>query len=241
MAVAIVLAAGSGSRMNSDIAKQYLKIKDKEVLYYSLKVFEDNNNIDAIILVTRKEDIAYCQENIVDKYGFNKVKNICEGGSERYYSVYNGLMCAGALPDEQRDIVMIHDGARPFVNDVMIQDSIDAIKERCSACTVGMPVKDTIKVVREINGERIGVETPDRSTLYQIQTPQTFRYDMLMSAYENMFRNKNGNITDDTMIAEQYAGVLSVVVPGSYENIKITTPEDLEVAEKFLEKNLKKF
>lgn len=236
MAVAIVLAAGSGSRMNSSVAKQFLKIKGKEVLYYSLRTFQENDDIDEIILVTRNEDIEYCRKSIVDEYGFDKVKSICEGGTERYFSVYNGLKQAGTLPEHEREIVMIHDGARPFVTDNMIQESIDTIRNGCGACTVGVPVKDTIKIVKKIDGAAIGIKTPDRSTLYQIQTPQTFRYDMLMSAYNKMLADKNHNITDDTMVAEQYEGIPSVIVPGLYENLKITTPEDLEIAEKLVEK-----
>ena len=225
MAVAIILAAGGGSRMKSDVAKQYLQLRGKEILYYSLKTFQENKNIDAIILVTRKEDVDFCKASIVDKYGFNKV-----------IEVYKGLMSAKTLPEENRDIVLIHDSARPFVTDEMIDSSIKTIKNGNSACTVGMPVKDTIKIVEQIDGKAVGIRTPDRSTLYQIQTPQTFRYDMLVSAYEKMFENENHNITDDTMIAEQYEGMLSVIIPGAYENIKITTPEDLDIAEKFIEK-----
>ena len=236
MAVAIILAAGGGSRMKSDVAKQYLQLRGKEILYYSLKTFQENKNIDAIILVTRKEDVDFCKASIVDKYGFNKVIEVCQGGSERYHSVYKGLMSAKTLPEENRDIVLIHDSARPFVTDEMIDSSIKTIKNGNSACTVDMPVKDTIKIVEQIDGKAVGIRTPDRSTLYQIQTPQTFRYDMLVSAYEKMFENENHNITDDTMIAEQYEGMLSVIIPGAYENIKITTPEDLDIAEKFIEK-----
>jgi len=232
MALAIVLAAGKGSRMKSEVAKQYIELKGKEVLYYSLKRFQDNDNIDAIILVTRDEDIEYCQNEIVNKYGFTKVIKICTGGKERYNSVYEGLKNIKEIIGYNKDIVMIHDGARPFVTDDMINDSIKAAME-FGACTVAMPVKDTIKIVDE---NKFGLETPDRRFLYQVQTPQTFKFDVLFEAYNEMLKEENYNITDDTMLVEQYKGVRSKMVEGAYENIKITTPDDIEIAEKLIEK-----
>lgn len=251
MAVAVVLAGGNGSRMKSDVAKQYMLLCGKEVLFYSLYTFQNHDDIRDIILVTREEEISYCRKNIVERYGFDKVKTICAGGRERYESVYNGLLSADAAED---DIVLIHDAARPFVTAQMIDDSISTARE-CGACTVGMPVKDTIKIVNE---NKFGIDTPERSSVYQVQTPQTFRYGLLTSAYEKMMQrtedvSKTGNvsnvtdkmkcvgernykITDDTMLVEQYKGVLSKIVPGTYENIKITTPEDMEIASKFAEK-----
>lgn len=238
MAIAIVLSGGSGSRMNSDVAKQYMLLKGKEILYYSLKTFQDNNNISDIILVARSEDIELCKVNIVDKYGFTKVRKICSGGKERYNSVYNGLCVVEELSDDvKNEIVLIHDGARPFVTHEMIDESIGNMILG-SACTVGVPVKDTIKIVCEINGELFGKETPNRNTLYQIQTPQTFRYELIRMSYERMLGDENHNITDDTMIVEQYGGMGCKIIMGSYENLKITTPEDLEFAEKIVEKNL---
>lgn len=238
MAIAIVLAGGSGSRMNSDVAKQYLLLDGKEILYYSLRAFQDNKNISDIILVARPEDIDYCKSNIVEKYGITKVSKICFGGKERYNSVYNGLCCVEELSkDIEHEVVLIHDGARPFVTHDMIDRSVGNMIFG-SACTVGVPVKDTIKVVCELDGELFGKETPDRNTLYQIQTPQTFRYKLIRMAYERMLGDENHNITDDTMIVEQYAGMGCKIILGSYENIKITTPEDLNFAEKIVEKFL---
>lgn len=241
MAIAIVLAGGSGSRMKSDVAKQFMMLNGKEILYYSLKTFQDNDNISAIILVARPEDMEYCKTNIVDKYGFTKVKKMCPGGKERYNSVYNGLCVVEELSnDVKNEIVLIHDGARPFVTLEMIDESVGNMILG-SACTVGVPVKDTIKIVCEIDGELFGKETPDRNTLYQIQTPQTFRYELLRNGYEKMLQDTKHKITDDTMVVEQYMGMGCKVIMGSYENIKITTPEDLEFAEKIVEKNLEFF
>lgn len=231
MAIAIVLAGGSGNRMKTDVAKQYLKIDDKEVLYYSLDTFNNSEYISEIILVTRQSDIDFCREQIVLKYKFDKVTKIIAGGSERYDSVYNGMCAINADYD---GLVMIHDGARPFVSEKMIADSVSAANE-FGACTVGMPVKDTIKI---IDNNNFGIHTPDRNTVYQIQTPQTFRYALLTEAYHEMYKDENHKITDDTMLVEQYIGVRSKVIEGSYINIKITTPEDIEIAQIMLEKKL---
>lgn len=248
MAIAIVLAAGSGNRMHSDVPKQYMKLAGREVLYYSLHTFQEHSDISEIVLVTRAGEFSYCRAEIVERYGLNKVSTICGGGKERYHSVYNGLRAIRGRADG--DIVIIHDGARPFVTLNMIDESVAAAK-KYGACTVGVPVKDTIKVVDK---DGFGVDTPERSFLYQVQTPQTFQYDLLMSAYELMLEREvfsveadavredsqnpltNHKITDDTMLVERYKGVRCKMVFGAYENIKITTPEDMEIANKFAEK-----
>lgn len=252
MAIAIVLAAGSGSRMHADIPKQYMKLAGREVLYYSLRTFQEYAGISEIVLVTRAADAAYCRAEIVERYNLSKVSAICGGGEERYDSVYSGLQ--EIRERAVGDIVIIHDGARPFVTSDMIEASIAAAKQY-GACTVGVPVKDTIKIV---DGEGFGVDTPERNSLYQIQTPQTFQYDLLMAAYALMMKQRlhkwdeierntgavsvvNHKITDDTMLVEQYKGVRCKMVPGAYGNIKITTPEDMEIAQKFAEKFFRKF
>ncbi len=233
MISAIVLAAGSGKRMNTETAKQFLKIYDKEVLYYSLKTFDDCDKIDQIVLVTKEEDVEYCKKEIVEKYNISKVVNIIPGGRERYDSVYAGLkLLADGKNDACEDLVMIHDGARPFVTGTMIYDSIEVAK-LYGACSVGVPVKDTIKIVDE---KGFSLETPDRNYLYQVQTPQTFKLDLILSAYKKFKNDDNHNITDDTMLVEQYTGVKSKIIFGAYENIKITTPDDMEIAEKIVEK-----
>ena len=238
MVTAIVLAAGVGSRMKSEKAKQFLEVAGHEVLYYSLRTFDEHPEVDAIVLVTKEEFAEHCRKELVERYRFAKVQNICIGGKERYDSVYQGL---SVIETEENDIVLIHDGARPFVTAGMISASIACARE-CGACTVGVPAKDTIKIVDE---DRYGTETPERKFVYQIQTPQTFQVPLLRHAYEMMYEAKrngdNRNITDDTMLVEQYTGTRCKVVEGAYENIKITTPEDLAIAEIFVEKTLKKF
>lgn len=237
MAVAIVLAGGNGSRMKSNVAKQYMMLCGREVLSYSLETFQRHEAINDIILVVRAGDEDYCKKDIVDKYCIDKVRNICVGGDNRYDSVRNGLEYVKKLEKKDKDdIVLIHDGARPFVTKKMIDASIEAVNES-GACTVGVPAKDTIKIVDE---KLYGIKTPDRKYLYQIQTPQTFKTSLLYEAYREMEKDKNPNITDDTMLVEQYKGVRSKLVLGDYTNIKITTPEDIEIAEIFAKKILKK-
>ena len=222
---AIVLAAGKGSRMNSDIPKQYMKINGREVLYYSLKVFEDSL-VDDIILVVGKEDIDFCRNNIVEKYNINKVVNIVAGGEERYWSVKNGLNTAVGA-----DYVLVHDGARPCIDIGMVHRLMKEVLVS-NACTVGVPAKDTIKIVDSNN---YGIDTPDRKTLWQVQTPQCFLYDELLAAYDEMEKTNCNNITDDTMIVERFLDRKSKLIMGDYKNIKITTPEDILVADIFLE------
>ena len=225
---AIVLAAGQGKRMNSKIQKQFLMLKGKPVLYYSLAVFEESPEIDEIILVTGKECIEYCKKEIIEVYGFQKVKHIVPGGQERYDSVYAGL-CAC----ENCEYVFIHDGARPFVTEEIIVRTKEAVK-KYGACIAGMPSKDTVKFADE-NG--LVESTPNRSRVWSIQTPQVFAYKLIRNAHEKARQYDMKEITDDSMLIEQYGGVKVRLVEGSYENLKITTPEDILVAEKILEKN----
>ena len=158
---AIVLAAGSGKRMNSKVHKQYLIIQDRPVLYYSLKAFEDSA-VDEIVLVVGKGEEKFCRKEIVDKYGISKVKAIVEGGKERYHSVFEGLK-----QTSDADYVLIHDGARPFVNQDIIRRCMQEV-QKYQACVVGMPVKDTIKIADE---EGYAKQTPDRKNVWMIQTP----------------------------------------------------------------------
>ena len=223
---AIVLAAGKGSRMQSDIPKQYMNIEDRPVLYYSLKSFEESS-VDDIVLVTSEDDVSCCKESIVEKFHINKVKDIVAGGSERYWSVKNGLLAAKGA-----DYVLIHDAARPCLSVDVIERSIVEVK-KCGACTVGVPVKDTIK---KVDKECYGIDTPPRDSLWQVQTPQSFLYEDIVMAYRHMETTNDTDITDDTMILERYLGVKTKMIFGDYCNIKITTPEDLSVAEIFLKK-----
>ncbi|MGI6112882.1 MAG: 2-C-methyl-D-erythritol 4-phosphate cytidylyltransferase [Mahellales bacterium] len=217
---AIIVSAGKGNRMNSKIMKQYLLLDDKPIIAHTLKVFDTCPLIDDIVLVVPPGDIEYCRDNIVNKYGLKKVGNIVEGGPERQHSVYNGLGCIG----KEMEIVVIHDGVRPLVTHEIISDSIE--QADLYGCTVAaVDVKDTIKVADE---RGFVVNTLERSTLRAMQTPQTFRKEVILKAYE--YAMENGIYgTDDATLAE-YAGFKVKLVKGNYENIKITTPEDMIMA-----------
>lgn len=225
--VAIVLAAGKGSRMKSDIPKQFLEIEDKPVLYYSLKAMEESF-VDEIILVTGEDIISYCKEEIVDRFGLSKVKKVVAGGAERYLSVYQGLLAC-----ENADYVYIHDGARPFITQEILSNAKTCV-ELYRACAAGMPVKDTIKIV-DVDG--FAVQTPQRSLVWQVQTPQVFEYEVVRGAYDKLLAmDPVPSVTDDTMVVESMTDVAVKMFEASYENIKITTPEDLGIAEIFAKK-----
>ena len=221
---AVVLAAGSGKRMNTKVHKQYLIIQDKPVLYYSLNAFEQSS-VDEIILVVGKGEVEYCQKEIVEKYSFSKVTKIVEGGKERYHSVFEGLKQI-----KDADYVLIHDGARPFVDRKIIRRTMDAVEEY-QACVVGMPVKDTIKIADEREYVK---KTPERKNVWMVQTPQAFSYPLIYSAYEEMLKKEDSAITDDTMVLERIKGIKAKLIEGSYRNIKITTPEDLIIADAYM-------
>lgn len=222
---AIVVAAGRGRRMGADINKQFLHIKDRPILYYTLKAFADSTLVDNIILVTAENEIDYCKTEIVDKYNLKKVKNIVKGGAERRNSVYNGLTASAG-----NDIVLIHDGARPFISNKIIEDGIKFAKE-FGACSCGVVPKDTIKVK---TADGFSKSTLERNSLFAVQTPQCFKYDLILNCHEIADKSEI-NFTDDTSVVEYY-GHKVYLYEGSYSNIKITTPEDLLVAEKILEK-----
>lgn len=217
--VAIVLSAGRGTRMQCDTAKQYLLMEGYPIIAHTLKVFQDSF-MDEIILVCGADDVEYCKTDLVEKYNFNKVKKIIVGGKERYDSVYRGIQAI-----EEADYVYIHDGARPFIDQEILERVRESVQEY-QACVVGMPVKDTIKIV---NKEKAVTETPDRSLVWQIQTPQVFSYPLIRDAYNRLANEDEQGITDDAMVVERMMEHPIHVVEGSYQNIKITTPEDLDI------------
>ncbi len=229
---AIVLAGGKGSRMNSDIQKQYLPLCGKPVLYYALQAFQ-RSSVDEIILVVGNGRIKnmseeeYCKKELIDHYHFNKAKQVVIGGSERYNSVINGLKAI----QNKTDYVLIHDGARPCITVELIERCIQDVVDY-NACVAAVPVKDTIKMV---DSKGYAASTPDRNTLWQIQTPQCFEYNLIQKAYDDMIIDtQKSNITDDAMVVERYSGNKVKMTYSSYKNMKITTPEDLQIAEAFL-------
>ena len=227
---AIVLSAGQGSRMGTKIQKQYLELEGKPILYYSLDAFQKSEIIDEIILVVGAGQEAYVRTEIVERYSLDKVRRIVVGGKERYDSVWSGLQLV------EEGYVFIHDGARPFVDEEILLRVYGEVQEY-KACVVSMPVKDTIKTVNE-NG--FVESTPDRSRVWLMQTPQVFSCSLVKDAYAKLMESKVGNVTDDAMVVELMSGHPIKLVEGSYENIKITTPEDLEVAKVFVKRKMKK-
>lgn len=231
---AIVLAAGSGRRMKSDVAKQYMPLGGRPLIWYALHAIEESSVVDDCILVACREDIlnGYVREQIVERYGFHKVTSIVPGGAERYDSVYSALR---TLADGD-GYVFIHDGARPFLTEDILKRCLAEV-ERTGACVAGMPVKDTIKLT---DGEGYAAQTPDRALLWQIQTPQVFETALITEAYEKLMREKERlaaagiQITDDAGVVEMLMERPVKLVEGSYRNIKVTTPEDITVAEAFL-------
>lgn len=215
---AIILSGGRGKRMGADISKQFISINDKPILYYTIKKFMENELIDEIILVLPKDEIEYCKKEVLDKNKL-RIDKIVEGGDERQDSVLNGLNAI-----EKTDIVLIHDGARPFVTDKIIAEGIKAAK-KFKAAAPGIMPKDTIKVKDE-NG--LSKETLKREELIAVQTPQIFDYNLILECH-NKVKENNIKVTDDTMVVETFGNKV-FLYDGEYTNIKITTPEDLILA-----------
>ena len=219
MTSAIILAAGKGQRMGTELPKQFLSMGDDMLLTKTIRVFEESRVIQDIVLVTSEDWIGFCRTEIVEREGFHKVRKIVAGGKERYDSVYQGLL---ACPNA--DYVFIHDGARPFVTEEILVRTQEAV-EKYEACAVGVPSKDTVKIVDE---DGFVESTPPRENVWNIQTPQAFSYPLIRAAHEVVRDNNMTGITDDAMIVERSRLAKVKLVMGSYYNIKITTPEDMK-------------
>ena len=224
MISAIILAGGKGKRMGSAISKQFIDIKGKPIIYYTLKKFSENKKIDNIIVVLPEDEVKYFKENILKKYEL-RINKIVIGGKERQDSVYNALK---SLKNSSTDIVLIHDGARPFISERIINEGIK-FAEIYGAAAPGVMPKDTIKVKNEKN---FSVDTPNRANLVSIQTPQVFKFDEILECHEKI-RYNGEMVTDDTMVVEKY-GYSVYHYDGEYTNIKVTTPEDLILAERLI-------
>jgi 2-C-methyl-D-erythritol 4-phosphate cytidylyltransferase len=226
MSVFVLLpAAGMGKRMGASVNKQYLPLGERPVLSHTIALFDRHPRIDHIFVICPQAEMPLCQQQVIDPYGFSKVRGLVPGGAERQDSVRNGLLACGAAPD---DVVLIHDGARPLLPFELI-DTVIEEAEKSGATIVGVPVKDTIKLVRDGMIEA----TPDRRLLWQAQTPQGFRFGAILDAHR-LAQQQNYQGTDDASLIEWTGGRVAVI-PGSYRNIKITTPEDLLLARAFLD------
>ncbi|NLJ33977.1 MAG: 2-C-methyl-D-erythritol 4-phosphate cytidylyltransferase [Firmicutes bacterium] len=224
---ALIAAAGRGTRMGPVfLKKQYHPLGDRPILAHTLAIFQESPLITDIVLVVAPEDIPYCRRELVDKYGFSKVGEIVAGGESRTDSVYQGLLALGA----NTHTVLVHDGVRPLLPPGLIAKVVQAVRTY-GAAVVAVPVKDTIKIC-----DRAGfvAQTPDRNTLWAVQTPQAFSYSLLLKAHEAA-RKSGLAATDDAMLVEAL-GQRIKLVPGSYENLKITTPEDMDLARALLKR-----
>lgn len=239
---AVVLAAGSGRRMHSDTAKQFMMLLGKPLIWYSLQTVEQSEIIDDCILVTGESDIPYVKESIVQKYGFHKVTDVIAGGDERYASVGNAMryIAEDRLPIPNEDgYIFIHDGARPFLTEEILRNIYEAVQEY-GACVAAVPSKDTVKIADK---QGFAVSTPDRRLVWNIQTPQVFETRLITTAYAKLERelprlNEQGvTVTDDASVVELFTNHRVKLAMGAYENIKITTPEDIGTAEGFLRKH----
>ncbi len=220
---ALIVAGGVGSRMGASVPKQFIEVLGKPVIAYTLDAFSNNNGVDEIVIVTLDDYMVFCKD-IVDLFGFSKVKSIICGGTTRQESVYKGLL------EVTGEYVLIHDGARPLVSQSIINDCIDTLTSK-GACAVGVKVKDTLKIADD---EKVIKATPDREHIYAIQTPQCFVTEEIINAHKAAIDASYVG-TDDAVLYERVGGEVRIV-DGEYTNIKITTPIDIAVMEVYLQK-----
>lgn len=247
---AVILAGGSGSRMKSGVAKQFMLLNGKPLLWYSLMAVQQSEIIDDCILVAGNGEspeageaagvLEYVRREIVEKYGFTKVDTIIAGGSERCWSVENAMAVLrdagrqGRMPNRD-GYVFIHDSARPFLTEAILNRTYKAVRQY-HACVAAMPSKDTVKLADQ---DSFAVSTPDRNLVWTIQTPQVFDVALITEAYRKLreqYQSLQAPVTDDAGVVERFTDTPVKLVEGSYQNIKITTPEDIKIAEAFLDK-----
>lgn len=224
----LIPAAGQGRRMGSSVKKPYLRLADKPVLSHTIDRFEQNKVVDDIFVIVDESDFNTCISNILEPFQYNKVRELISGGDTRQRSVYNGL-CA---LDDDIEYVIIHDGVRPFINDDIIRKCLEATAE-WGAAVSAVPVKDTIKLV---NDDLFVVDTPNRELLWRVQTPQVFRKSLIVAAHEKALKDES-KAPDDATLVEKFGSPVKMVI-GSYKNVKLTTPEDMRVAEVILSDEL---
>jgi len=220
----IVPAAGQGTRMHSNESKLLMLLDGKPLISYSLRVFEAVSAIEEVVLVVPAGSVSFYRDNIVGPFQLKKVKEVVEGGERRQDSVYQGLK---SLSNETQ-VVLVHDGARPFVSPTIIEQSIVAACQ-FGACVVGVPCKSTIK---ESDDEGFVYRTPERHHMWEIQTPQAFQTTLLRESFDQA-REKGLEVTDEGMLVEAL-GKSVKIVEGDYQNMKVTTKEDLLLAELIL-------
>lgn len=227
---AIILAAGKGKRMLHSLPKHFIRLEDKPVLAYTLDAFEKCPDVNQVLIVSRSGEEEYCLKEVVEMYGYKKVLKIVIGGERRQDSVYNGIKEL----DEDTDIVIVHDGVRPFVSQKILSETIK-LAMFADGVVTAVPVKDTIK---EAGDDKTIRSTPDRSSLWYAQTPQVFKKRILEEAFIMAYGDRV-SVTDESSLVERL-GYKVKIVEGSPDNIKITTKEDLLLAELILRMQKKK-
>ncbi|MFW6113054.1 MAG: 2-C-methyl-D-erythritol 4-phosphate cytidylyltransferase [Thermodesulfobacteriota bacterium] len=224
---AVIAAAGLGRRMQKDIPKTYLPLAGKPILIHTLEIFERVPEVHEVLVVVHPEDLEFCQEEILAPYPLKKVLRVVPGGKERQDSVYNALKVL-KRESEELEIILVHDGVRPLVAPALIRQVVAAAR-RHGAAILGIPCQDTLK---RVSSSREVLDTLDRRELWQVQTPQAFQTGLLWRAYQEAM-NRGLYATDEASLVEAL-GKTVVVVPGSPLNLKITTQDDLKMAEAFL-------
>jgi 2-C-methyl-D-erythritol 4-phosphate cytidylyltransferase len=219
--VAVIPAAGSGIRMHSERAKQFLSLDGRPVLAATLTAFQACREIDGVVLVVPPVDVTYCREHIVEKFGFTKVEKIVPGGERRQDSVRLGIEAT----EGRYGLVLIHDGVRPIIEEGLLKRVIEAARTH-RAVIAALPAKETVKEVDD--GHEV-VRTYDRHRVWMVQTPQAFRYPDILKAHHMAVTEGWEGATDDAFLVEKL-GIPITVVEGSERNIKVTTPHDLELA-----------
>jgi len=223
--LALIPAAGIGRRMGADVSKQFLTLAGRPILAHTLDIFQSSSLVDAIILVVPRQEQDLCRRLVLASGPYSKLRPLVDGGAERQDSVRNGLLASGAAAD---DIVLIHDGVRPLFDPDHLPELI-ATAEKNGAAVLGVPVKDTIK---RVAAGRV-TETPPRTDLWLAQTPQAFPFAVIAEAHEQA-RTEGFAGTDDASLVERLGRPVTMV-KGDYRNLKITTPEDLLVAEALMD------
>ncbi len=225
MNIALIVAGGSGLRMQASVRKQFLELSGKPVIAHTLLAFDRSSHIDRIILVLPQEDMAMVNRDILPQLGLSKPVGLVAGGSQRQASVYNGLKSL----DLNDKIVVIHDGVRPFVSSHQIAACIEGAQKQ-GACILGIPANDTLKKVTQ---NQTIETTLDRRQIWMAQTPQAFRVDLIKSAHEQAQKDRIMG-TDDASLVERL-GIPVKIIPGSWRNIKITTHDDWQFSEALIQ------
>ncbi len=229
--VAIIAAAGTGIRMENKRPKQFLDLEGRPLLAMTLEKFQLCPAIDSIIVVAPQSDLKYCRSEVVEGHHFTKVEKVVAGGERRQDSVRFGIEASGG----HYGLVLIHDGVRPLITHELIERLAKAAQEHRAVIT-GLPAKETVK---EVDENTLVMKTYDRQRVWLVQTPQIFRYEDILMAHRRAVEEGWEEVTDDALLVEKM-GIPVKIVEGSEDNIKVTTPQDLELVKFLLDRKKEK-